>query len=232
MPYFKRRAEGHQPYMRSDGGHPDAGGRAAGRRSVSARAGPGTWARAAREPAPPLLRQSLPPRPRRDAWLPLGSLRCRSRAGGGGEQRGCPRAGAGEHPERVCLHAAATPSHRHPPPPRPLLGRGRLRCLEEENGRVNPEVKKSAAPLPGKGQSKWVLASGPPACGRDSALALKGEERAEGVQGEFRSPGSHIEETCVFGEPRRSTSFPCSGTLPCAHVCTAPDLPWFRHVAL
>lgn len=60
--------------------------------------------------------------------------------------------------------------------------------------------------------------------------------REEEKNGEFRSPGSHIEGTCVLGEPKRTTFPPLlrvfAESKPCAHVCTALDLPWFRHVAL
>jgi hypothetical protein len=61
------------------------------------------------------------------------------------------------------------------------------------------------------------------------------EERRGEKQGIQESPGSHIEKTCVLGKPRRTTFYPCSQSLPnqpCAHVCTALDLPCFRHVAL
>lgn len=72
-------------------------------------------------------------------------------------------------------------------------------------------------------------------------MALEGggggrRRREEEKNGEFRSPGSHIEGTCVLGEPKRTTFSPLlrvfAESKPCAHVCTALDLPWFRHVAL
>lgn len=53
-------------------------------------------------------------------------------------------------------------------------------------------------------------------------MALKGGgggRREEKRNGEFRSPGSHIEATCVFGEPKRTTSFPLPQTLAQRTVC-------------
>lgn len=102
-----------------------------------------------REPAPPLLRQSLPPRPRPDAWLPLGSLRGVQDSRGGGRGRAARLSqgwGWGSIPSAcACMRLPPLPTGTHPRRDL-LLSRGCLRCLEEENGRVNPEVKKSAAP--------------------------------------------------------------------------------------
>lgn len=117
------RAEGHSALHAQDGGHLDAGGRAAGRRSVGARAGPGTWARAASGARPPTPAPELTPAPSARRVASSRFLAGGARFPGRGEGESSevvPGLGVGEHPERVCLHAAATSSHRHPPPPRPF----------------------------------------------------------------------------------------------------------------
>lgn len=69
------------------------------------------------EPASPLLRQSLPPRPRRDAWLPLGSLRGVQDSRGEGESSEVVPGRGGWGASRARVPACGC--HLFPPAPTP-----------------------------------------------------------------------------------------------------------------
>lgn len=118
--------------------------------------------------------------PREDPALPGGGTRGRGSLPWG--RGGCP--GAGSIPRaggRVWLPRLPTPI-----PTRLRRSRG---CFPrgEEGTRLPP-------PQAGARASRPQV----PACGRDSALALRG---GGGRAGEFCSPGSRPEAACVLGEP-------------------------------
>lgn len=110
--------------------------------------GPGTWARAASgarlpTPAPELTPAPLARRVASSRFLAGGA---RFPGGRGRAARLSQGGGWGSIPSAcACMRLPPLPTGTHPRRDL-LLSRGCLRCLEEENGRVNPEVKKSAAP--------------------------------------------------------------------------------------
>lgn len=63
---------------------------------------------------------------------------------------------------------------------------------------------------------------------------LRGEGEGGGRRetGNSGAPEVTLKKRVFSGNPEEALLSPCSEPLPCAHVCTAPDLPWFRHVAL
>ena len=114
-----------------------------------------------------------------------------------------------------------------PPQPRPVFceAEAAFSALKKGvgAGSRDPKVKKSAPPQrPGQIRPSLGSPPQPPPVVATPRWHLRGEgggRREEKRNGEFRSPGSHTEETCVFGEPKRTTSFPSLRTLADRALC-------------
>lgn len=145
--------------------------------------------------------------------FPCGGARFPGR-GEGESSEVVPGLGVGEHPERVCLHAAATSSHRHPPPPRRFATAEAAGALKRK-WEGDPKLKSQLHPLPPQRPEQMGPSLGSPHVVGTPRWHLRGEgeRQRRREMGNSGAPEVTLKKRVFSGNPEGNTSFPLAPNL-------------------